>query len=327
MNILLTGGAGYIGSHTALALIDKGHGVTIVDNLVTGDKKFVPKEANFLKTDIANRDKINQLLKNHKFDLVMHFAGLVKVEESFNCPDKYKLYNIEKAKIFFECCLSAGLNKIVFSSTASIYGKLKDNIKLKETSSLKPDNPYASTKLELEKYLLNLSNENKIKCIVLRYFNVAGADKDKRSGLITENSNNLIKVVCEVATKKRDKIIINGNDYSTSDGTAVRDFIHVSDLADMHVIVAGHIISNGETDIYNCGYGTGYTVMEVVKEMKLILKKDLKYEIGNRRKGDIPYSVANNEKFKKRFNWNPKYNNLNYILRSALSWEGHVNEL
>ena len=219
------------------------------------------------------------------------------------------------------------MNKIIFSSTAGVYGKLKDNIKLNETDKLDPSNPYAETKLELEKYLLNLTDQNKIKCIILRYFNVAGADKEKRSGLMSKNSNNLIKVVCEVATKKREKIIINGNDYKTFDGTAVRDFIHVSDLADIHVIVAEHLESNKESGIYNCGYGTGYSVKQVVKTMEQILNKNLNNELGPRRDGDIPYSVANNEKFKNKFNWSPKYNNINYILSSALNWENYINDL
>lgn len=327
MNILLTGGAGYIGSIVGLFLIDKGHEVTVVDNLVTGNQKFIPKKANFLNADIADEKKISDLLKNNKFDLVMHFAGLVKVDESFNFPDKYNLYNVDKAKSFFKSCIEAGLNKIIFSSTAGVYGKLKDNIKLNETDKLDPSNPYAETKLELEKYLLNLKDQNKIKYIILRYFNVAGADKEKRSGLMSKNSNNLIKVVCEVATKKREKIIINGNDYKTNDGTAVRDFIHVSDLADIHLIVAEHLASNKESGIYNCGYGTGYSVKQVVKTMEQILNKNLNNELGPRRDGDIPYSVANNEKFKNKFNWSPKYNDLNYILSSALNWENYINDL
>jgi UDP-glucose 4-epimerase len=327
MNILVTGGAGYIGSHTSLALIDKGHEVTIIDNLITGNAKAIPDKASFLNSDIADLQKINALLDDNKFDLIMHFAGLVRVEESFEEPNKYKINNIDKAKTFFDCCISRGLNKIIFSSTAGVYGKLKDNIKLNETDKLDPSNPYAETKLELEKYLLNLKDQNKIKYIILRYFNVAGADKEKRSGLMSKNSNNLIKVVCEVATKKREKIIINGNDYKTNDGTAVRDFIHVSDLADIHLIVAEHLASNKESGIYNCGYGTGYSVKQVVKTMEQILNKNLNNELGPRRDGDIPYSVANNEKFKNKFNWSPKYNDLNYILSSALNWENYINDL
>ena len=158
----------------------------------------------------------------------------------------------------------------------------------------------------------------------MRYFNVAGADKKKRSGLIVKDSNNLIKAVCETALKKRDRIVINGDDYETKDGTPVRDFIHVSDLAEIHLIVAEHINLNGETEIYNCGYGSGYSVKEVITEMEKILKHDLKKKLGPRRKDDIPYSVANNIKFKEKFNWVPKYNNLKYILKSALEWEKKI---
>tara|TARA_B100000965_G_C19579100_1_gene752702 strand:- start:722 stop:1699 length:978 start_codon:yes stop_codon:yes gene_type:complete len=324
MNILLTGGAGYIGSHTSLALIEKGHSVTIVDSLVTGSIDLVPKEVNFFKADISERDKINGLLKNNKFDVIMHFAGLVKVEESTKYPEKYNLYNFEKAKIFFDCCLKFGLNKIIFSSTAGVYGKIKEFKKVNEEDKLEPSNPYASSKLKLEQHLLNLSREKKIKSIILRYFNVAGADEKKRSGLVAKDSNNLIKAVCEAAVKKREKVIINGNDYETKDGTPIRDFIHVSDLAEIHLIVAEHINKNGSTGIYNCGYGSGYSVKEVVEETEKLLNHNINKELGPRRKDDIPYSVADNKKFKDKFNWIPKYNNLNYILSSALEWERKI---
>ena len=321
MNILLTGGAGYIGSHTSFLLIDKGHDVTIVDNLIHGSTKLIPKKANFLNADISDEKKIKELLKKKNFDLVMHFAGLVKVEESILFPEKYNHYNVDKAKTFIKSCLEFGLNKIIFSSSAGVYGNLKEMKKVNENSTLMPINPYSETKHKLEKHLLNLSNEKKIKCIILRYFNVAGADEKKRSGPIVKGSNNLIKSICEVATKKRQKIVINGNDYKTKDGTPVRDFIHVSDLAEMHFIAAENISADGNSDVYNCGYGEGYSVNQVVIEMEKILDHDLKKEIGKRRKGDIPYSVADISKFKKKFNWNPKYNNLNYILKSALEWE------
>ena len=321
MNILLTGGAGYIGSHTAFSLIDNNHKVTIVDNLITGSHKLIPQKANFINTDIDNKAVVSDLLKNNSFDLVMHFAGLVKVDESLRFPEKYNLYNFKKPKIFFDLCLENGLNKIIFSSTAAVYGKSSKQNKLDENSQLNPSNPYAKSKNDLEKYLVTLSMKNKIKCVILRYFNVAGADSKKRSGLLTKNSNNLIKVVCEVATEKRKKLLINGKDYDTKDGTPIRDFIHVSDLVDMHLIASEYLNKNEKSDIFNCGYGNGYSVKEVVEEMEKILKHDLNHEFGPRREGDIPYSVADSNKFKSKFNWMPKYNNLNQILHSALEWE------
>ena len=324
MNILLTGGAGYIGSNTAHCLLDQGYRVTILDNLISGDAKLVPKFANFIEADISDETIVSKLLKNNKFDLVMHFAGLVNVEESIKFPEKYNLYNVDKAKKFFQFCLAAGLNKIIFSSTAGIYGKKKENSKVSESDELQPSNPYAQTKYEFEKHLLNLSKENKAKCIILRYFNVAGADNANRAGLSAINSNNLIKVICELATEKRKEISVNGDDYKTKDGTPVRDFIHVSDLAEMHIIAAKNIFLNESSDIYNCGYGKGYSVKEVISTMEKILNKKLNYKTGPRRKNDIPYSVANSIKFKDKFNWRPKYNNLELILKSALNWEKKI---
>jgi len=320
MNILITGGAGYIGSNVALLLLDKGHEVTIVDNFISSSKKTIPKNANFLNSDISDENKISNLLKKNKFDFVMHFAGLVKVEESFKSPEKYKLYNFEKAKVFFSYCLDAGLNKIIFSSTAGVYGTSTHN-KIKENDKLDPANPYAISKLETEKYLLYLSKLGRANCVILRYFNVAGADKNNRSGMVTKNSNNLIKAACEFATNKRDEFIINGDDYQTKDGTAIRDFIHVSDLAEIHLTVGKYLIEGGKTDIFNCGYGKGYSVLDVVHSVEKIIEKKLKYKIGKRRIGDIPFSIADSEKFIKQFNWNPKYNNLNYIIETALNWE------
>ena len=320
MNILLTGGAGYIGSHTSLLLIDKGHEVTIVDNLISGNSKLVPKKANFINSDISDEKKIRDLLKKEKFDLIMHFAGLVKVEESLLHPERYKLNNVDKAKTFIKACMECGLNKIIFSSSAGVYGNTPSMEKLNESSELMPTNPYSKTKHEFEKYLLNLSKEKKIKCIILRYFNVAGADEKKRSGLVAKKSNNLIKSICEVATNKRSNIVINGNDYDTQDGTPVRDFIHVTDLAEMHTIAAENL-DKKNSEIYNCGYGEGYSVKQVVLEMEKILNRSLNKKIGRRREGDIPYSVADTTKFKKEFDWNPKYNSLNYILKTALEWE------
>ena len=320
MNILLTGGAGYIGSIMGLFLIDKGHEVTVVDNLVTGNQKFIPKKANFLNADIADEKKISILLKNNKFDLVMHFAGLVKVEESFKLPDKYNLYNVNKAKSFFKSCIEAGLNKIIFSSTAGVYGKSIKN-EVDEKEPLEPLSPYSRNKVELEKYLIDLSQKKKINCAILRYFNVAGADYKNRSGMISKNSKNVIKAVCEFALEKREEFSINGTDYNTKDGTPIRDFIHVSDLADIHLIIAKYLNEGGKTEIFNCGYGKGFSVLEVTMEMEKILNKKLNIKKGKRREGDIPYSVANCEKFKNKFNWSPKYNSLNNILASSLNWE------
>ena len=318
MNILLTGGAGYIGSHTTLSLIDKGHSVTVIDNLITGNKTLIPTKAKHFNFDIADENSIQKILKENKFDVVMHFAGLTRVDESVKYPEKYELHNFEKSKIFFSLCIKNNLKKIIFSSSAGVYGN-NNSSNLIEESELKPINPYAESKYKIENFLI--SKKDKIDYTILRYFNVAGADKGKRSGLIAKSSTNLIKVLCELAVNKRKKIIINGDDYETKDGTAIRDFIHVTDIADMHVLAANNLLKNRSSNIYNCGYGSGYSVKEVITEMENILKNKLQVEIGPRRPKDIAVSVANSDKFKKEFNWKPRLDNLNIILSSALNWE------
>ncbi|MDA9662912.1 UDP-glucose 4-epimerase GalE, partial [Candidatus Pelagibacter sp.] len=255
-NILLTGGAGYIGSHVAHLLIDKGYDVTVIDSLITGNKHLVPSKAKLEICDIAEVDKISKIIEDNKFDLVMHFAGLIAVDESISYPEKYNNYNYEKAKIFLDTCLNNQLNKIIFSSTASVYGNTtKDNVS--ENDKLNPLNPYAQSKLKFENYIVDKSKNNSLKYIILRYFNVAGAEDKLRTGLIAKSSTNLIKTICEVATKKKDTLIINGNDYDTLDGTPIRDFIHVSDLAEMHYLSAKYLLKGEKSEIFNCGYGKG----------------------------------------------------------------------
>ena len=322
MKVLVTGGAGYIGSHVCNLLLDNGYKVVVVDSLVTGNKNLIPKNARLIRSDIADVKKIEDLIIKEKFDLVMHFAGLIRVDESVNKPEKYHEFNFEKGKIFLNVCLKNGLNKIIFSSTASVYGNPEG--KVLESDSLNPLNPYASSKLKLEDFIKKKSDDIDMKYIILRYFNVAGSDEKLRSGLISKHSSHLIKIACEVAVGKREKLVINGDDYDTFDGTPIRDFIHISDLADIHLISAEHLINNGKSDIFNCGYGKGYSVKEIIENFNEILDKKINYEIGPRRNGDSKMIVANPEKFNKFFGWKPKFNDIKYILRTAVNWEKKI---
>ena len=323
MKVLVTGGAGYIGSHVSHTLIDKGHKVTIIDNLITGYKELVPKDARLVVCDISDKKKVTEILKNDKFDLIMHFAGLIRVDESVKEPLKYKEYNFNKAKIFLETCFKNNLNNIIFSSTASVYGN-PTNQKVSEDDELKPLNPYAASKLDLEKFIIEKSKTDKIAYIILRYFNVAGADEKMRTGLKSKKSTHLIKIACEVAVNKKDQIIINGNDYNTCDGTPIRDYIHVSDLADIHLITGDYLVKNRKSNLFNCGYGKGYSVKEVIENFNEILDKKIKFKFGPRRPGDSMTIVANTEKFNKYFSWKPKFDNLKYILKTAIQWEKKI---
>ena len=320
MNILVTGGAGYIGSHVSYLLIEKGYDVTIIDNLSTGNKKIVPKKANLIKCDIANVQKIKKLLNEKKFEIVLHFAGLIRVDESVKYPRKYIQNNYIKSKLFIDNCISCGLKNIIFSSTAAVYGNPKKK-RVDERDKLKPLNPYAKSKLMIEKFIINRARKRNLKYIILRYFNVAGAEKKMRTGLISKFSTHLIKIVSEVATKKRKKLTINGNNYATKDGTPVRDYIHVSDLAEAHLVSLKYLIKNKKSNIFNCGYGKGYSVKDILDSANSLLKNNINYSIGPRRPGDSGYIVSNPNKFKKTTGWKPKNENIKKIIFSAISWE------
>ena len=319
-NILLTGGAGYIGSHVTNLLIDKGYSVTVLDSLITGHKDLVNKKAKLVISDISDVKKISKLLKKQNFDIVLHFAGLIRVDESVKNPKKYFNNNFNKSKIFLKLCCENGINKVIFSSTASVYGNSKKP-KVSEKERVKPTNPYALSKVLFEKYLLKISKTHNMKYVILRYFNVAGADIKSRTGLISKYSTHLIKIACEVAINKRKKLVINGSNYNTIDGTPVRDYIHVSDLADIHLISTKYLLNNGMSQIFNCGYGKGFSVKQVIETMNTILKRELPVTIGKRRKGDVGKIVADTNKFKKFFSWKPKFNSLKLIIKSALKWE------
>ncbi len=324
MNILVTGGAGYIGSHVVLALKEKGVKVTVIDDLSTGNINLIPKEVNFLNCNINDNHKVDKLLKSESFNAVMHFAANIKVEESVKNPKKYFINNTDNAISFFETCYKNNLTNIIFSSTAAVYGNSKTNNLITENNDLKPLNPYGESKKRTEKYLQD--NTNRFKFIILRYFNVAGADPGLRTGLVTKQASHLIKIVSEVASKKRDKVVIFGNNYNTPDGTAIRDYIHVSDLSDIHLRSLDYLLKTKESNVFNCGYGKGYSVKEVIDAANMITSNVIKYEYGKSRKGDSETLVADVSKLKKYIDWTPSYNNLNIIIKTAIAWETQLNE-
>ncbi len=323
MNILLTGGAGYIGSHAALSLLDGGHKVHIIDNLSTGNEMLIPKSAEFTNCNINDEKVISNLIQSNKFDLLMHFAGFIQVEESVKQPEKYFENNTYNAIKLFNICKNNSLTKIVFSSTAAAYGLVNENKLIDEKTNLNPQNPYAESKIETENFLFD--NENSFQFIILRYFNVAGADKKLRSGQLSKKSTHLIKKISEVVTGKIDHIEIFGNDYNTPDGTAIRDYIHVSDLADIHVEVAKYLLKNLKSNLFNCGYGNGFSVLDVVNTTNSIYQNKIIYKFSNRREGDVEKLIASTSKLLKYIKWQPKYNDLKKIINSSIKWEEKIN--
>ena len=250
--------------------------------------------------------------------------GFIQVEESVKYPQKYFDNNTENATKLFETCKNNGLNKIVFSSTAAAYGSVSENKLIDENTNLNPQNPYAESKIKTENFLFE--NKHDYKFIILRYFNVAGADKKLRSGQISKRSTHLIKILSEVVVGKRDHIEIFGNDYNTPDGTAIRDYIHVSDLADIHLEVAKYLLESSESNLFNCGYGNGFSVLDVINTANKISGDKIDYKFSNRRDGDVEQLIADTSKILKHIDWRPKYNDLSKIINSSIKWEEKINE-
>ena len=324
MKIMITGGAGYIGTHTALAFLEDGFNVLILDNLSTGNKATIPENAIFYKGDCADRNLLREIFLSHKVDGIIHMAGSTVVPESVEDPLKYYINNTFSTAILLEEAVRAGIDKFVFSSTAAIYGN-NPLIMMKEEYDPNPGSPYASSKLVAENIIRDVSTAHGLNYIILRYFNVAGADPLMRTGQSSKNATHLIKVAMETALGLRGSLKIHGTDYDTKDGTCVRDYIHVSDLAKAHVSAFRYMIAGKGRRIFNCGYGVGYSVRDIIKAIIRISGTTIKVEEGPRRKGDPIALIADSGPLQKETGWKPEHNNIDTIIGTALSWERRMN--
>lgn len=320
MSILVTGGAGYIGSHVALAFLDSGYDVLVLDNLSTGIVAAVPDKAYFIEGDCGDRVLLQNTFKNHKIDGIIHMAGSIIVPESVENPLKYYLNNTFVTAILLEETIKAGLDRILFSSTAAVYG-FNPLITMKEEYTPAPQSPYAWSKLFSEQIIQDTSKAHGINYVILRYFNVAGCDPQMRTGQHSPNATHLIKVAIDAALAEKKTITINGTDYNTADGTPMRDFIHVSDLAKAHVSAFEYMRKGKGKKIFNCGYGTGYSVKEVIRTVEEISGNKIETVAGARRPGDPIALFADSGLLQKETNWQPEYNSLHTIIKTALEWE------
>ena len=329
MRLLVLGGAGYIGSHTALELIKKGHEVIVVDNLVTGYEKAIPDKAVFYQGDIRNFDFLDNLFKKEKIDAVIHFAAYSLVGESVTNPLKYYDNNLYGTKVLLEAMIKNNVNKIVFSSTAATYGE-PENIPILESDRTCPANPYGETKLAMEKMFHWASKAHGLSYVSLRYFNACGADATGQIGEAHNPESHLIPLVLQVPNGKRESVSIYGTDYDTPDGTCIRDYIHVTDLAQAHILAVEYLANGGESDIFNLGNGVGYSVREVIETARSVTGHPIPATEVPRRAGDPARLVASGEKAKKILGWEPKIKKLDEIIASAWKWhkahpEGYTN--
>ena len=317
-NILITGGAGYIGSHVAEALIKNKKRVYILDNLSTGFKRLINKKAKFFKNDIKNTKKVNQILNKFKIDTVIHLAANLVVGEGQKYPKKYFNNNVLGTMSVLKSCKDTLVKNFIFSSTAAVY---KDGLyKVKEISPLKPKSIYGKTKLEAENLIKLYCKKLKINYAILRYFNVVGASSSNKIGLINKNDH-LFKNFSQEIVKKKPVLRIYGSRYKTKDGSCIRDFIHVSDIADIHLKVLNKISKIEKSVILNCGYNKGTSILEVAKEFERQSKKKIMIVNLSRRKGDLAKIIADNSKLCKFIKWHPKFNQLKLMVKSSISWE------
>ena len=319
MRLLVLGGAGYIGSHTALELIKKGHEVIVVDNLVTGYEKAIPDKAVFYQGDIRNFDFLDNLFKKEKIDAVIHFAAYSLVGESVTNPLKYYDNNLYGTKVLLEAMIKNNVNKIVFSSTAATYGE-PENIPILESDRTCHTNPYGETKLAMEKMFHGASKAHGLSYVSLRYFNACGADATGQIGEAHNPESHLIPLVLQVPNGKRESVSIYGTDYDTPDGTCIRDYIHVTDLAEAHILAVEYLAKGGESNIFNLGNGVGYSVREVIETARRVTGHPIPATEVPRRAGDPARLVASGEKAKNILGWEPKIKQLDEIVESAWKW-------
>lgn len=319
MNVLITGGAGYIGSATSYLLLKKKIKSVIIDKLIYKKNNIIPKKSIFFKSNISNTILVKKIIKKYNINSVIHFAAYKDIEESISKPKKYYKNNYLITKKFIDCCKENGISNFIFSSTAAVYGNLHKNKKVLENSPLNPISIYGLTKKKIEEYLISISDK-KFKFFSLRYFNVLGADKYLRYGPIGTNinsfSNNLYK---SIIARKDFKIF--GKNHKTVDGTPVRDFIHVDDLANIHFETLKYLIKSQKNQICNCGYGKGYSIKQVIETLLKNKGMNFDYSFSKKRSGDISYMVADTKKINKILNWKPKHSDVNNMILSELRWK------
>ncbi|MEN9288623.1 MAG: UDP-glucose 4-epimerase [Pseudomonadota bacterium] len=325
-SILVTGGAGYIGSHAVLALRGKGWPVVVIDNLSTGFRWAVPEDVPFVEADIGDGSAMDALLSAHNIGAIVHFAGSIIVPESVEQPLKYYKNNTANTRTLLECAVNGGVSHFLFSSTAATYG-IPQSVPISEDAPKAPINPYGMSKLMSEFMLADVARAHPLNFCALRYFNVAGADPQGRSGQSTAGATHLIKVAVEAALGKRDHVSVYGTDYATPDGTGVRDYIHVADLAEAHVLALEALMANPQQSlVLNCGYGRGFSVNEVLDAVDRVSGVTLKRHVEARRPGDPDALVADNRQILELLPWQPKYQDLETIVAHALAWERQLHQ-
>ena len=320
MTILVTGGAGYIGSHMVLELLGRGEKVVVLDNLSTGFRSAIPSDAELVIGNVGDEALVGQIIEQHGIQAAIHFAGSIIVPESVADPLGYYLNNTVRSRSLIDACIKNGVSKFIFSSTAAVYGE-PEQVPVTEDMSFAPISPYGSSKMMTEIMLRDAAFAHDFKYVALRYFNVAGADPAGRTGQSTAKATHLIKVACEAAIGQRSYLEIYGTDYPTPDGTCIRDYIHVADLARAHYAALGHLRSGEDSLVANCGYGHGYSVRDVIDSVKRVSSIDFEVRETSRRAGDPAELVAGTDRVRSVLGWIPELENLDTIVTHALAWE------
>jgi UDP-glucose 4-epimerase len=323
MAVLVTGGAGYIGSHMVLALTDASQDVVVLDNLSTGFAWAIAPQAKLVKGDIGDEALVADIVKQYGIDAVVHFAGSIVVPDSVTDPLGYYLNNTVRSRALMAAVVKAGVKNFIFSSTAAVYGN-PETLPVYETARPAPISPYGTSKLMTELMLRDSHAAYGLNYVALRYFNVAGADPKGRSGQSTPRATHLIKVACQTVLGQRASMDVFGTDYDTPDGTCLRDYIHVSDLIAAHMCALQHLRQGGESGIFNCGYGKGYSVLDVIGAVERASGKTVNRKLVPRRAGDPAAIVAGADRVRDILGWQPKHADLDFIVASALAWEKHL---
>lgn len=320
MTVLVTGGAGYIGAHMLLALDEAGEKAVALDDLSTGSRRLVPDPRRLIVADVGDRELVMRLLRDFGVREVIHFAGSILVPESLQKPLLYYWNNAAKTIALLEACVACEVERFIFSSTAAVYGT-PDHSPVNETADIRAISPYGASMAMSERVLADAAKAHGFSYAILRYFNVAGADPKGRAGQIGKPTH-LIRVAAQIAVgARKEKLQIYGDDYPTPDGTAIRDYVHVCDLADAHLAALARLRQGGAPDIFNVGYGRGYSVSEVIDAFERVTGRPLPHAVGPRREGDPPQLIADTAAIRTELDWRPRYDDIDFIVRSAIDWE------